>query len=368
MPTVVDFLPGPSFKEHFMSHKSVWLLGIGVSAVLAVAGRSALADDANRDADKLIRHGIELRRRLDDDNAAREFQKAYDLVHTPRAAAQLGLAEQALGRWEDAERHVGEALGAADDPWVTKNREALERSLATIQAHLGRVEVIGDPEGAAVSVNGRSVGKLPLPNAVRVSAGQVDVGVSAEGFASEDRTFSIIGGQYQRIVIHLAKKTAETPRSSGAITPVETAAPPKVSVAPPPAPPEEGPSQTRVALKWTAAGLAGAGLLTGIIGTVLHSNNVSSFKSQGCFNDGGRGVDASGTPVATCQSALDASNTDQTFAIVGYVAAGAFAATWLVLQLTEPSSGAGPAAQQASRWPLCAPSPAGLGLSCAARF
>ena len=56
---------------------------------------------------RLIRHGIELRKVHDDEGAAREFQKAYDQVHTPRAAGQLGLAEQALGRWEDAERHVG---------------------------------------------------------------------------------------------------------------------------------------------------------------------------------------------------------------------------------------------------------------------
>ena len=98
----------------------------------------------------------------DDEGAAREFQKAYDQVHTPRAAGQLGLAEQALGRWEDAERHVGEALHATGDAWVVKNRAILDEALGAIQGHLARVEVIGDPDGADVSVNGRLVGKLPL--------------------------------------------------------------------------------------------------------------------------------------------------------------------------------------------------------------
>jgi hypothetical protein len=59
----------------------------------------------------LIRRGIELRKAHDDPGAVPYFQKAYDLVHTPRAARQPGLAEQALGRWEDAEQHVREALG-----------------------------------------------------------------------------------------------------------------------------------------------------------------------------------------------------------------------------------------------------------------
>ncbi|HXJ21771.1 MAG TPA: PEGA domain-containing protein [Polyangia bacterium] len=340
----------------------VAIFAIEVSAVLAVAGRPALAEDANHQADKLIKHGIELRRRLDDDGAVREFQKAYDLVHTPRAAAQLGLAEQALGRWEDAERHLNEALAATDDPWVTKNRDTLQQSLAAVQPHVGRVEVTGDPVGAAVSVNGRSVGELPLPEAVLVSAGQVGVRVSAEGYLSEERSFSLVGGQYQRIAFHLVK----VPEPGVAVTPTTPPATNPVSPTTP-APADEGPSETRRVLKWTAAGMAGAGLVTGIVGTVLHSHNASSFTNQGCFNDNGKGVDRNGTPIPACQSALDATNTDQTLEIVGFAAAGAFAITFLVLQLTEPSSSGAPA-EQASRWPVCGPSPTGFGISCQGRF
>jgi hypothetical protein len=362
----VDYLPGRSFRELLMSPKNVRvaLIALKISAVLALAGRSALAEDAAHQADKLIRHGIELRKRLDDDSAVREFQKAYDLVHTPRAAAQLGLGEQALGRWEDAARHISEALGATDDPWVAKNREQLQQSLATVQTHVGRVEVTGDPVGAAVSINGRPVGELPLPDAVLVSAGQVDVRVSAADYVSETRTFSIIGGQYQRIAIHLAKPAP----ASVAIAPAETTASPPAKVDTPPAAGDEGASETRRVLKWTAAGLAGAGLVTGVIGTVLHSHNASSFVNQGCRNRNGEGVDANGNPVSACQSALDATNTDQILEIAGYAAAGAFAVTWLVLQLTEPSSAPAPAPEQASRWPLCGPSLAGFGISCQARF
>jgi hypothetical protein len=357
-------------SKNRMSQKNllVALLVLQVSAVLAVGGHPARAEDAERQADKLIRHGIELRRRLDDDSAVREFQKAYDLVHSPRAAGQLGLAEQALGRWEDAERHLIEALAASDDPWVTKNRDPLQQSLATTQTHVGRVDVTGEPPGASVSVNGRPVGLLPLPEAVLVSAGQVNVRVSAEGYVSQDRNFPIVGGQYQRVAVNLAKIATQAPQPSGAVTPIDGTPAATPAAGSTPAAGDEGPSDTRRVLKWTALGLAGAGLVTGVIATVLHSQNSSTFKNQGCFDDNGKGVDANRNPVPSCQSALDATNTDQTLMIVGYAAAGVFAATWLVLQLTEPSSAPAAAPEQASRWPLCAPSLAGLGISCAARF
>jgi hypothetical protein len=67
-----------------------------------------------------------------------------------------------------------------------------------------------------------------------------------------------------------------------------------------------------------------------------------------------------------CQSALDAYRSDTTWSIVGFAGAGAFAATWLVLQLTEGPSHAG--ADHALRNPLCAPSLSGRGISCVLRF
>jgi len=342
--------------------KSVRLCAAASLAVglLVALGRTAAADDA----DKLIRHGVELRKAHDDESAAREFQKAYDLVRSPRAAGQLGLAEQALGRWEDAERHVAEAVHAADDPWVAKNRAALDDALGTIQAHLGRVEVIGDPPGADVAVNGREVGKLPLPDAVRVSAGEVDIEVRVPGYVGAQRNVTIVGGQYQRVVIHLVKETGPgpEPRASNPEAPSALARPVDSG-------PAAGPSSTRVALKWGAAGLAGAGLVTGVIFTVLHSSNVSAFNDHPCSVKGGMGVRADGTADSFCSSSYDTSRTYQDVFVAGYVAAGAFAVTWLILQLTEPSSSSGAApAEQALRGPLCGPALGGFGLACSVRF
>jgi hypothetical protein len=339
------------------------------TAVAPQAARAAGGDDA----EKLIRHGVELRKQHDDEGAARAFQQAYDQVHSPKAAAQLGLAEQALGRWEDAERHVSESLRATSDPWIIKNHETLDDALGTIEAHLGRVEVLGDPEGAEVAVNGRTIGKLPLPDAVRVSAGQVDVELRAPGYVAAQRTLTIVGGQYQRLVFHLNKE-APPQTAAPVVKPLggqEAVAGPGTT--PTPAvtstPAAESPSQARTVLKWSAAGAAALGLAVGVTFAILHANNVSSFDSNPahCEDKNGTAVLSDGNPAPqACQDLLNSYRSDTTYSIVGFAAAGAFAVTWLVLQLTEGP--AHPSLDHALVRPLCAPSLSGLGLSCELRF
>ncbi|MBK8695071.1 MAG: hypothetical protein IPN17_23025 [Deltaproteobacteria bacterium] len=72
-----------------------------------------------------MRAGVELRRAHRDEEALAHFTRAYGQTRSPVAQAQMGLAEQALGRWVEAEEHVRRSLEAATDPWILRNREAL---------------------------------------------------------------------------------------------------------------------------------------------------------------------------------------------------------------------------------------------------
>jgi hypothetical protein len=369
--------------------KSRFWLFIGVVAfgVVWAGPNPAYADDKEAEADKLLRRGVELRRAHDDEAAAREFRKAYDLMRTPRAAAQLGLAKQALGLWEDAERFLGEALRSPEDAWVAKNKSTLDMAMGIIQGQLGRVEVIGDPEGADVAINGRRVGKLPIGEPVRVSAGQVDVDVTAAGYSPVQRTVTLVGGQYQRVVVHLSKVEAPPVASTESAAkpvsgPTVTASATSTDTSTPTSPSasvgasvtasahanEEGPSSARIALKWTAAGLAVAGVAAGVIGVVKHGSDVDAFDNHSCRVKDGMGVLAtSGMTDTTCQSLLETYQTDTNIAVAGFVAGGAFAVTWLVLLLTEPTPSTGTTAHAASR-SFCLPSAGGIGVSCMGHF
>src|SRR5450432_505854 len=107
-------------------------------AAVAVAqvqsGRSsqvALAP-SDEDAVGLMRQGIELRRAGRDQDALDLFQRAERVAPSPRGLAQIGLAEQALGRWVAANRHLGSALKNQGDPWIARNHAKLEKAARAV--------------------------------------------------------------------------------------------------------------------------------------------------------------------------------------------------------------------------------------------
>jgi len=336
--------------------------------------RAFAADESD---DAVIARGVALRKEGDDQAARDLFMKVYERSHSARAAGQLGLAEQALGRWEEAESHLREALRSPDDPWVKKNHDALSRDMLLIKSHIARVEIVGDPEGAEVLINGRPVGKLPLSGPVSTSAGSVDVEARAPGYQHEMRTVNLTGGQYQRLVMRLQRNEPAPSATATAVPPASLVGAPSDTPAPVTSPPavsrpssDTQPSPLRPIAKWTALGLAGAGLAVGITSSVVRANKLDQFKSADggrCVEMAGRAVDADGNPVPTCQGLLDSYKSMRTWQIVGFVSAGVFAATWLALFLTEPSPAAGPGGSVArARSLVCAPTadPTGAGATC----
>lgn len=85
-----------------------------------------------------------------------EFEAAYRLAPTPRAAAQLGICNHALGRWVLAEKYTVEALRSKKDPWVIKNRSTLLESVNAVKSHLGFPSFRGEPDGTTLKVNGET--------------------------------------------------------------------------------------------------------------------------------------------------------------------------------------------------------------------
>lgn len=168
-----------------------------VAVVMCVVG-SAFVPGVGSAADDLITQGIKLRRANRDQEALKLFQEAVKEQPSPRASAQLGLCEHAMGLWVEAEAHLQDALKAGSDPWIAKNAPTLRADLDRVQEKLGSVEIWGTPAGADVSMDGHLVGKLPLEGPLRALGGRRLVLVEAAGYLSDTRTIEVTAGSVTR--------------------------------------------------------------------------------------------------------------------------------------------------------------------------
>ena len=350
----------------------VVLIVLGPAAV----GLGAFAGAA--DYESLMRDAVSKRRAGDDTAALKLFQQAYELNKTAKALAQMGLAEQALGRWGSADRHLRQALETgATDPWIKKNRPAIGTSLDTIASHVGQLDVIGQPPGAEVRVDGEGVGQLPLAHPITVTAGGVAVEVSARGYLPILRSTMVSPGKLTRELFNLqstapaADQTPASGRAPGTPEPAAVVVPPSRSVSAnegaagtpgdhasgPSTAPAPAASSSRLPWVLTAGGLSAASLAFGIVEHLAWQNKVSSFASMSAC---GTTFPAKGGP--GCQSLYDDGQSAKLRAFVGYGLGAAFAATAVILYFTDPSRDAEPTRV------ACAPTLGTTGVGCALTF
>jgi hypothetical protein len=319
-----------------------------VAATLMVTARTSRAGES---AEELIRRSIEARRAGDDQGALRLLRQAYADGQTPHAAGQLGLCEQAMGLWAEAEAHVVEALKAANDPWVRKNHAVLIEDVSVIRSHLARVEVHGEPAGARVTINGKDVGALPLAEPVRVAAGDVDIAVAAPGLATARKSVHVEAGQYEHVTLSAAAAPATTAPATTTVpatpsTPSTTAAPAPDAAAPssPPvvkasyeAPDTSGVWRPRA--KWIAWGAGVVALGVGVYGIAENTHLASVFDSAGCSIKGGQPVmDSTGAPSSVCTTKHSDYESASHLAVGAFIGAAVLGATGAILWLTEPKT------------------------------
>ncbi len=357
-----------------MPHRSTGITAFAVSPVFALlpARVAVAAGEASASAqeDALIKHGLELREKHDDAGALAEFQRAYRLSSGGQALAQVALAEQALGRWVDAETHLTEALRHGNDRWIVRNDKLLRQSLFTIQGHTGSLEITGPVAGAEILINNESVGTFPTPP-VLVPAGSVALEVRARGYLPVVRTVVIParGLARESIVlvaapvappIDVAPSRVAPPPAPGSET--NAAAVPAISTRKEAAAPADAgwSGRTKVGVAIAAGGVASLGL--GIAYQVIREQRAGAFNSHECGVTG----DVVTGPT-DCPSRYDDIKSAQKIAIGGFVGAAVLGGLGTYLILSGGSSSSDAATAHAGLRLRCLPA-AGFGVTCAARF
>jgi hypothetical protein len=319
-------------------------IALSLSLGLFVVSPGARAD-ASAEAEALIAKGVELREKGRDDEALAVFKEALAKAPSPRARAQVGLAEQALGMWVLAEADLFAALAAADDPWIAKNRAPLEGALAVVRRRLASLEVRG-AENAEVFIDGVRIGKGVGP--FRVEAGRRTLEVRAPGFHPTARTVELPAGGIARETVTLVAAShpevgaaREGPRSDARDAPNRV----------------DDPGRGQRLLGWGFVGGGAALVATGGAGLLVRNGIVEEYNAT-C-----PGVGVAQPP--TCEEQVSAARTWLTVSIVTLAGGAVLAIGGVVLVASAPSRQEPNAARGAPRL-ACGLS--GPGLGCAGTF
>lgn len=361
---------------------SAWKVALGFVLALGIAGATTRAQAAGEDVEAIFKKGTELRRQGRDADALVEFQKAARLQDSPRAWAQVALAEQALGLWVDANAHLGRALEKRDDTWIQKNQGALEVAHRTIRTHLCQVEVWGAPPGAQVVIDGKRAGSLPTV-ATWLEPGSVALEITAAGFVPLAKTLNLPEGGHVREHADLRR-----PRGLAATSAVATNEPQASAAAPPEDRPPvadaqatEGASEPKASdtradasptrlrpYAWAAAAGAAAGIGVGVVGTVKALLKQNEFENHTGPNPSSPMMLIQDCATAklsvACKTISDAHDSAVKLAVVGYAIGGALAVGSVVLfvlssEAEHPSTDSTVA---------CLPDLLNTGVSCRLRF
>lgn len=267
------------------------VLGVGtVQAAPPTAPQRAFARELYANGQQLFRQG-------DFAAAQRAFEEAYRVVPNPVVLLSIAecqtRSEQYAAAIESFKLYLKERDNAPDKAEVEAQIQALSAKPATLT-------VESSIPGAAISVDGGDTGRV-TPADLELAGGDHVIGLLHEGYVGAEQTISLPPGGKERVAFSL------------------TPAPPVPVAAPVEQPVVEEPEKGRHAgtAVWVATGVAGAGLVTGIIlGSV-------ALKKHGDYNR------------KATESLVDSGERMNLFADVGFGIAVAAGITAVVLYLTS---------------------------------
>lgn len=146
--------------------------------------------------------------------ARSKFLAAWGIHQHWQIAANLGFAEQKLGRSRDAAEHLSFYLREAPSTKV-EERKIAEVTLKEALARVGVVTLYVVPEGAEVAVDGALVGSAPLSGPVFLEPGAHAVTARLDGYVRARVTVTATAGGSQEVTVRMLPEVAAAPSGAG---------------------------------------------------------------------------------------------------------------------------------------------------------
>lgn len=278
--------------------------------------------------------GRELMEREEWTSAAQKFSYAALAKNTPGLRYYVGLCQEKAGLLVEARESYREARTLLESQAAADVEQLVPEALARVEADIPRLSVTGVPEGARLFVDGVEV---PVERPAEVNPGERQLLVTRAGYEEFEGKVTLAPGRTEIVPVEMVVLAAavEPPRPA-------RPAPRETTVE---AESERGGGR-RVAV-WTGIGVGSAGLVTGVVGSLLFAS------ANGKKNDAHDRIDAessdgdsacyepSGDLARACDD-LSASGKGRSLGgnlmIAGYATAGVGVVTALVFHYLWPEA------------------------------
>ncbi|MBK8996941.1 MAG: hypothetical protein IPM35_14495 [Myxococcales bacterium] len=283
--------------------------------------------DSPDEASKLFKKGNEAYKLKKWEEAAAAFKEAWALKQSYDIAGNLGDVEVYLGKYRDAAEHLEFSLRNWPAGQEASKKRTQER-FAEAKKNVGTLS-LKVSEGAEITVNGKPIGKSPLPGPVFIEPGAATIEAKI-GEKSAKKTVALDVGEAREIELTIEGEAA--------------------AVGPEPAPAAGGPSEPDPGagggIKAVSSGMkprtlaliAGAGLTVvaagvGVFYTLKKSSaqdDADGLRSELSSKFGGQACSGSSAP-AQCADLTDALERRDD---AGRISTGAFIASGVLLAAT----------------------------------
>jgi tetratricopeptide (TPR) repeat protein len=174
---------------------------IGVVAIVAGAAVAAAPDpEAKGRAQAFLTEGAALYENGDFAGALRKFEAAYSVYPSPKLWLNIGQAQRDLRHPVEAVEAFERFLADAHDTPAPAVAEA-NASVAELRRQLGRLLVDCPAAGVEIALDGRSIGRTPLPRAIWAMPGRHRLTARHPGWVTIVETIAVAAGDLRRVAV-----------------------------------------------------------------------------------------------------------------------------------------------------------------------
>lgn len=209
-------------STHFRRLTQLCFVGACVAALSSSA--PAWAQVTSPDAAEfkgLMRKGITEYRNGNFEDARQALTRAWSIRQENELAATLAEVEMKVGRFREAADHWQFYIET-----LPPDRTEAEQRLTECRRRLGSVRVAAEPDGAAVFVDGKEIGRAPLRSDVWLEPGDHTLELRHDGRASPMKRVAVGAGDALGVALSVDGSATVTNAPAGSGAPVGVAGAP----------------------------------------------------------------------------------------------------------------------------------------------